>query len=83
LIGGTLYKVKKTSVYLDPELDAALARRAAGEGITKAELIRRTLEQAVRGSKRPRIRAIGIGDGPGDVADEPDRHLAETRFGDE
>jgi len=80
-VGGTLYEVKKTSVYLDPSLDAALSREAAARGLTKAELIRRTLERAVSDSKRPRITAIGVGEGPGDVADEVDRHLAETRFG--
>ena len=35
--------MKKTSLYLDPDLDEALARRAADEGLTKAEFIRRTL----------------------------------------
>ena len=73
--------MKKTSIYLDPGLDAALARKAAADGVTKAELIRRTLEHAVRDSKHPRITAIGVGAGPGDVADDTDRHLAETRFG--
>jgi predicted transcriptional regulator len=32
--------VKKTSIYVDPEVDRALARRAAAEGTTKAALIR-------------------------------------------
>jgi predicted transcriptional regulator len=73
--------VKKTSIYLDADLDARLARRADAEGITKAELIRRALERAVAGG-RPRITAIGVGSGPGDVAENTDRHLAETGFGD-
>jgi Ribbon-helix-helix protein, copG family len=80
-LDGTLYRVKKTSVYLSPALDAALAREAALQGVTKAELIRRTLQGAVSGSKRPRITAIGVGEGPGDVAGDVDRHLAETGFG--
>jgi predicted DNA-binding protein len=46
--------VKKTSLYLDPELDERLAQRAAEEGLTKAEFIRRTLEAAVTRPKRPR-----------------------------
>jgi len=71
----------KTSVYLDPSLDRALARVAAAEGVTKAEFIRRVLEEAVRGSRRPRIRAIGVGAGPSDGADDVDRRLAETGFG--
>ena len=74
--------MKKTSVYLEPELDRALSRRAAAEGVTKAELIRRTLSQALEHATTPRISAIGVAEGPGDVADDVDRHLAETALGD-
>jgi predicted transcriptional regulator len=74
--------VKKTSIYLDPELDRALARLAADRGLTKAETIRRALAEAVAGESRPRVRAIGVGAGPGDVAGDVDRHLADTGFGD-
>lgn len=73
--------VKKTSLYLDPEVDAALARLAEREGITKAELIRRSLADAAAAAPRPRITAIGVGAGPGDVSDAVDDHLAETGFG--
>lgn len=73
--------VKKTSIYLEPELDRALARLAAGRGITKAELIRKELSCVVSAEGRPRITAIGVVEGPGDVADGMDRHLAGTRFG--
>lgn len=72
--------MKKTSIYLAPDLDHALARRAAEKGVTKAELIRDTLRRAV-GDTRPRIRAIGVGSGPGDVSTDVDRHLRETGFG--
>jgi hypothetical protein len=44
--------VKKTSLYLDPDLDEALARRAADEGLTKAEFIRRTLAAAMLKPRR-------------------------------
>jgi predicted DNA-binding protein len=54
--------LKKTSIYLDEELDQALARRAAEEGITKAEFIRRTLAAAVQRHKRPRPEAVGFED---------------------
>jgi hypothetical protein len=74
--------MKKTSIYLDPSLDRGLARRATEMGVTKAEYIRRVLREAVNRSPRPRISAIGVGSGPGDVADDVDRHLAETGFGD-
>lgn len=48
-------ELKKTSIYLDADLDAALARRAAEDGTTKAELIRTTLAGAVDRPRRPRI----------------------------
>jgi hypothetical protein len=73
--------VKKTSLYIEPELDRALMRMAEHEGISKAELIRRTLRAGVMQTPRPRISAIGIGSGPGDVSADIDRHLAETDFG--
>jgi hypothetical protein len=60
--------VKKTSLYLEPELDEALARRAADEGLTKAEFIRRTLAGAL--SRPPRVKpSIGVFDsGLGDLS---------------
>jgi hypothetical protein len=65
----TLRRVKKTSVYLEPELDEALARRAEDEGITKAEFVRRTLAGAVQRPPRRRPRAVGLhDDGPPDLA---------------
>jgi hypothetical protein len=69
--------VKKTSIYLEPALDLALARHASALGMTKAELIRVTLRRAVGTVERPRITAIGVGEGPGDVADNVDRYLLE------
>lgn len=55
----TLRRVKKTSIYLEPTLDEALAKRAADEGVTKAEFIRRTLWGAVTRPKRPKP-SIGV-----------------------
>jgi hypothetical protein len=54
--------LKKTSIYLDEELDHGLARRAAEEGITKAEFIRRTLAAAVQRPQRTRPEAVGFED---------------------
>jgi hypothetical protein len=72
----------KTSLYIDPDLDRALAREADARGISKAELIRLSLAAAVgEGTPRPRISAIAVGAGPGDVAGDVDRHLRETGFG--
>ena len=73
--------MKKTTVYLDASLDRQLSRMAESEGITKAEVIRRNLSRSVLEFERPRIKAIGVGRGPGDVADNADRHLSETDFG--
>ena len=82
-IGGGWYPtfMKKTSLYLDPDTDAALTRLAEQQGISKAELIRRALRETAASAPRPRIAAIGVGSGPGDVSDDVDRHLADTGFG--
>lgn len=71
--------MKKTSLYLDPKVDRALARQAAAEGITKAELVRRVLAAAV--VERPRPLARGVFEGARDLGAEADRHLIETGFG--
>ncbi len=73
--------MKKTSLYIDPEVDRALARRAAAEGVTKAELVRRVLAAAVAERPRPRPRARGVFEGARDLGAGADRHLAETNFG--
>jgi hypothetical protein len=71
--------VKKTSVYLEPDLDEALARRAADEGLTKAEFIRRTLAGAVQRPRRVRPGAVGLqDDAPADVAANDERWLASS-----
>lgn len=75
--------MKKTTVYLELELDHALGRLAAKRHVSKAEVIRTALRDAARQSERPRITAIGLAWGPGDVADDVDRHLADTGFGGE
>jgi predicted transcriptional regulator len=75
--------MKKTTLYLEPELDHALTRLAAKRGVSKAEVIRAALRAATSGVERPRITAIGLARGPGDVADDVDRHLAETGFGEQ
>lgn len=72
--------MKKTSVYLEEALDEALALRAAEEGVTKAEFIRRTLTGAVGRPSRPKP-SIGVFSGPVDLASGADRHLEESGFG--
>lgn len=74
--------MKKTSIYLEDDLDQALALRAAEEGITKAELIRRSLRGV---ADRPRrVKPVGIGvvaSGRSDISADVDAFLEETGFG--
>ena len=68
--------LKKTSLYLDLDVDRGLARIAARDAVTKAEAIRRILADAVAAQPpRPRITAIGIAEGPGDVVENIERYL--------
>ena len=73
--------VKKTSIYIDPEVDRALARRAAAQGTTKAAIIREALAQAGAAGALAKPRAAGVFDGPGDLSHDVDGHLARTGFG--
>lgn len=75
--------MKKTSLYLEDELHAAVGRLADREGMSRAETIRQALRAATKDVSRPRITAIGIGEGPGDVAENMDRYLAEWGFGED
>jgi hypothetical protein len=68
--------LKKTSIYLDEELDHSLARKAADEGMTKAEYIRRTLSNAVEKPRRPKPKAIGLfRGGPPDLAENAEKYM--------
>jgi hypothetical protein len=73
--------MKKTSIYIEPEVDVALARRATAEGITKAEVIRRALREAADGTLRVKPRARGVFQGPADLSTRVDEHLADSGFG--
>ncbi len=69
--------MKKTSIYLEPDLDMELARVARGDGVTKAELIRLALRRAVEERTQPQITAIGIDRDPKPVEHSPeDREIA-------
>jgi predicted transcriptional regulator len=74
---------RKTTIYLDDDLDRDLERAARARGVSKAEVIRSALRELVKNIDRPVITAIGVGNGPGDVAANVDRHLRETDFGSE
>jgi len=73
--------VKKTSIYIEPDVDVALSRRAAEEGTTKAELIRGALRVAAGSSLRVKPKAQGVFAGPADLSEHVDEHLAATGFG--
>jgi Ribbon-helix-helix protein, copG family len=75
--------VKKTSLYLDRELDEALARRAADEGLTKAELIRRLLVGAIQRPPRSKPSVGVFRSTDGGVARDLERYLAESGFGED
>lgn len=74
--------MRKTSLYIEDEIDAALTRRAQAEGIAKAELIRRALAEAAKPAPPPRLTGIGtfVG-GPPDLASNDEHYLAESGFG--
>lgn len=62
--------MKKTSIYLEPEIDALLAARAAEEGVSKAEFIRKGLEALVTKPKRPKPQfGVFKGPAPADVSE--------------
>ncbi len=69
--------MKKTSIYLDPDVDRALDRRAMAEGTTKAALIRAALAEAAAIGHVRKPRAIGVFEGPGDLSINVDKYLAE------
>jgi hypothetical protein len=73
--------MKKTSIYIDPDVDRALGRRAVAEGTTKAAVIRDALADAAAPATRATPRACGVFDGPGDLSEDVERYLAETGFG--
>ena len=82
MAGGRWYTVivKKTSIYIDDDVDVALGRRAAAEGTTKAELIRQALRDAAGGSVRVKPRARGVFKGPTDLGSHADEHLTASGF---
>jgi hypothetical protein len=79
--GGIVAFMKKTSIYIEPDVDIALARRAAAEGTTKAAVIRQALRDAAGASLRVKPRARGVFTGPADLSTHVDDHLSQSGFG--
>lgn len=76
--------MKKTSLYIEPEVDDALTRKAEAGGISKAQLIRNALHAAAEDAPRPRLSGIGTLRGaPPDLAINIDKYLAESGFGED
>ena len=73
--------MRKTSIYIDPEVNRALDRRATAEGTTKAALIRAALAEAAATERVGKPRGCGVFKGPGDLARNADHYLAESGFG--
>lgn len=53
-MGGTIYGMIKTTVYLPDDLEVRLDAEAAATGVSKAELIRRGIAMLLDASDRPR-----------------------------
>ena len=73
---GTMYGVKKTTVYLPDELSARLKRAAVQSGKSEADLIRAGVEHVVELELTPPPRAP-LWSGPGDLAEHVDEILGE------
>jgi hypothetical protein len=72
------WAMKKTSLYIEPEVDRALTRKAEAEGISKAELIRRELREAAADAPPPRFTGIGaIKGAPPDLAANDEYYLSQ------
>ena len=67
--------MKKSSIYLDQDLDRALSHAAARQNLSKAEFIRKTLSAAVASDVAVRPSGIGVFDGPDDLAENADDYL--------
>jgi len=83
VVGGSVLAMKKTSIYIEADVDVGLARHAAQQGTTKAEVIRQALRAAAAGSVGIKPRARGVFDGPWDLAANVDDHLAASGFGEQ
>ena len=78
---GTVYGMKKTTVYLPDELKADLARAAASQEKSEAELIREAVRELTRRLEPPRPRLPLFSSGDSTLAERVDEELARG-FGD-
>lgn len=80
-MGGNLPPARKTSIYVDDEVDAALQRAADRDAVSKAEVIRRALATAA--AQAPQQLPVGVGclDFDPVAVDDLDDELGRTGFG--
>jgi hypothetical protein len=73
---GTLYGMKRTTVYLPDELKAALERTAAAQGKSEAEVVRSAVAAATAAPTYPRPRLPLFESGDPTLAERVDDELA-------
>lgn len=64
-MGGTIYGMQKTTVYLSDEQVDALRRASFHSGKSKAELIREGVEAVTRNTPKRHFLSMGSGEGDG------------------
>ena len=85
IMASAVSRVKRTQVYLDPVEHEALKRKAAEEGVSMSELLRRIVREQLglgkqRGSPAERLmRLVAIGESSlSDVSERHDEYLARA-----
>ena len=73
---GTIYGMKRTTVYLPDELKAALERTAEAQGKSEAEVVRSALAAATGDQVHPRPRLPLFDSGDPTLAEQIDEALA-------
>ena len=72
---GTMYGMKRTTVYLPDELKAALERTAAARGTSEAEVVRLALRSATAAQAYPPPRLPLFESGDATLAERVDEEL--------
>jgi ribbon-helix-helix CopG family protein len=73
---GTMYGVRRTTIYLPDDLKAALERTAAANGTTEAEVVRSALTVATMEHAHPKPRIPLFDSGDATLAERVDEELA-------
>jgi plasmid stability protein len=74
--------MRRTTIYLDPDLEARLKLEAARQNRAMAEIIRDAIREKLDAGQRVRSRYGGaFSSGRNDVADRAEELLSEGQFG--